>query len=87
MLWQKVIAAYRRKWLKKSPVHRDQLRAPTLGNEYGTGNFTKCHENSQTFQWQETPELSKVKFSHTRYRGDGPGADPGVQVVSLQVTF
>ena len=33
--------------------------------------------------------LEKVKFSHTRYRvaSVGPGADSGVQAVSLQVTL
>jgi len=32
-------------------------------------------------------ESKKVKFSHTRYRAlFGPGADPGVQAVSPQVT-
>jgi len=30
----------------------------------------------------------KVKFSHTRFRALGQsGADPGVQAVSMQVTF
>jgi len=32
---------------------------------------------------------AKVKFAHTQFQfpSDGPRADPGVQAVSLQVTF